>query len=100
MDLAEFQQRIHAIYGQQDASRGIDGTFAWFIEEVGELSRAIRREGHAARIEEFSDTLAWLVSLASLCDVDIAEAAHRYADGCPKCDDVPCRCGDIDPDRP
>lgn len=100
MDLGEFQRTIRETYGDQDADRGVEGTFAWFIEEVGELSRAIRRQGHAERVEEFSDVLAWLVSLADLCDVDIADAARRYAQGCPKCQGSPCRCAANDPGRP
>ena len=100
MDLAEFQRTIRATYGTQDAARGIDGTFGWFIEEVGELSRAIRREGHDEQVVEFSDVLAWLVTLADMCGVDIAEAAARYADGCPKCASLPCRCGELQPGRP
>ncbi len=62
------------------------------MEEVGELSRAIRRQGHAERVHEFSDVLAWLVSLADQCDVDLAAAAARYADGCPACGSIPCAC--------
>lgn len=101
MDLADLQQRIRLTYGEQDRARGVDGTFAWFIEEVGELSRAIRRESHDAQVVEFSDALAWLVSLADLCDVDLAAAvAERYGDGCPKCHASPCRCAAIDPTRP
>jgi NTP pyrophosphatase (non-canonical NTP hydrolase) len=84
MDLADLQRSIRATYRHQDEARGVDGTFAWFIEEVGELSRAIRREDHDRRVEEFSDVLAWLVTLADLTGVDMAQAAQRYADGCPK----------------
>jgi NTP pyrophosphatase (non-canonical NTP hydrolase) len=92
MDLRELQDTIRATYGAQDRARGVEGTFAWFVEEVGELSRAIRRQGHDERMVEFSDVLAWLVTLADLCDVDIAEAAERYRGGCPKCGSVPCAC--------
>jgi NTP pyrophosphatase (non-canonical NTP hydrolase) len=93
MDLSELQRTIRATYGAQDRARGVDATFGWFIEEVGELSRAIRREGHDERVHEFSDVLAWLVTLADLCDVDLAEAAERYRHGCPKCHAAPCTCG-------
>ena len=92
MDLADLQATIRATYGDQDRARGVDGTFAWFVEEVGELSRAIRRQGHDERVVEFSDVLAWLVTLADLCEVNMAEAAARYRDGCPKCQAIPCRC--------
>ena len=100
MDLDEFQRTIRATYGLQDAERGVDGTFAWFVEEIGELSRAIRRQGHDEQVIEFSDALAWLVSLADLCGVDLADAARRYADGCPKCHRTPCGCASLDPARP
>ena len=101
VDIAELQRIIAATYGHQDRARGTDATFGWFVEEVGELSRAIRRQGHAERVEEFTDVLAWLVSLAELCEVDLAtEAARRYGDGCPQCGASPCTCGAADPDRP
>lgn len=93
MDLATFQETIRETYGAQDRDRGIDATFGWFVEEVGELSRALRRQGHDERVHEFSDVLAWLVTLADMAGVDMAEAAERYADGCPKCAARPCGCG-------
>lgn len=92
MELTELQRVIRATYGEQDRERGLAGTFAWFVEEVGELSRAIFREDHDARLHEFSDALAWLVTLADLCDIDLAAAAERYAGGCPKCRRMPCTC--------
>jgi NTP pyrophosphatase (non-canonical NTP hydrolase) len=95
MELAALQRSIRETYGDRDRARGTDATFGWFVEEVGELSRAIRRQGHAERVEEFSDVLAWLVTLADLCDVDLAEAAARYADGCPKCSASPCTCAAV-----
>lgn len=92
MDLATFQRTIRDTYGDRDRERGIDATFGWFVEEVGELSRALRRQGHDERVVEFSDVLAWLVTLADLTGVDLADAATRYADGCPKCGRRPCTC--------
>ncbi len=93
MDLTDLQQQIRATYGERDRERGVDATFGWFIEEVGELSRAIRRQGHDERVEEFTDVLAWLVSLADLTGVDLGDAVRRrYGGGCPKCTRSPCRC--------
>jgi NTP pyrophosphatase (non-canonical NTP hydrolase) len=51
-------------------------------------------------VTEFSDVLAWLASLADLTGVDLAEAAQRYAGGCPRCDAMPCRCDRDRPPRP
>jgi NTP pyrophosphatase (non-canonical NTP hydrolase) len=93
MTLREFQKRIEELYYEKDARRGGEATFRWFVEEVGELARAIRKgEGENLR-EEFADCLAWLSTLASLCDVDLSDAATaRYGAGCPRCGRVPCGC--------
>ncbi len=92
MTLREFQQQIEATYGSRDRARGIDGTFRWLVEEVGELARALR-EGDRQRLEEeVGDVLAWTVTVASLCGVDVTRAAARYAAGCPKCGATPCAC--------
>jgi NTP pyrophosphatase (non-canonical NTP hydrolase) len=90
--LAEFQARIEAIYGARDRARGLATTFMWFAEEVGELSRALRRTDAANLREEFADVLAWLVTLASITGVDIEQAANKYAAGCPRCRRTPCGC--------
>lgn len=92
MDIDGFQRLIAGIYLEKDASRGRMGTYAWLVEEVGELSRALRKDDLESLREEFADVLAWLVSLANLCDVDMAEAAMKYARGCPKCRSMPCKC--------
>lgn len=92
MDLAAFQRLISETYGRRDADRGLARTHAWFVEECGELSRALFREDHDRQVEEFADVLAWLTTLADLAGVDLAAAAARYADGCPSCGNVPCTC--------
>ena len=92
MQISEFQQRIRDIYFERDSTRGPETTFMWFVEEVGELSRELRRGDDSRREEEFSDVLAWLVSLASLYGIDMEKAAARYAGGCPKCRRTPCGC--------
>lgn len=92
MHIADFQQRIRDIYFERDSARGAAATFIWLTEEVGELAREMRRDNPQRRLEEFSDVLAWIVSLASLCGIDMEQAAARYADGCPKCRRTPCSC--------
>jgi NTP pyrophosphatase (non-canonical NTP hydrolase) len=92
MDLEEFQGLISRTYLEKDAARGRMGTYAWLVEEVGELSRALRKDDRESLREEFADVLAWLVSLANLCGIDMAEAAMKYEQGCPKCRSVPCSC--------
>jgi NTP pyrophosphatase (non-canonical NTP hydrolase) len=90
--LAGFQQQMVDLYGERDAARGPARTFAWLVEEVGELSRAVFRGTHEERVHEFADVLAWLASLAAQCGVSLEDAARRYADGCPRCGGAPCTC--------
>lgn len=93
MEIGQFQQQIEQIYLARDRERGAARTFAWLVEEVGELSRALRGEDLDNLQEEFADVLAWLVSLASIVGVDVgAAAAERYGAGCPKCSASPCEC--------
>jgi NTP pyrophosphatase (non-canonical NTP hydrolase) len=94
MTLAQLQQRIHDMYGAKDGARGAEGTFMWFMEEVGELSAALRGGTHEERVLEFADVLAWLATLANIAGVDLEEAmARKYGGGCPGCGQTPCRCG-------
>jgi NTP pyrophosphatase (non-canonical NTP hydrolase) len=92
MTLTELQRRLRDTYHERDAARGRDATFRWLVEEVGELARAMRLGDRANLEHEFGDVLAWLGSLANLEGVDLAGAAARYADGCPKCGRSPCAC--------
>ena len=56
--LRDFQQLIHRMYFEKDVARGVDGTFMWFIEEIGELSSALRKNDSDNLGEEFADVLA------------------------------------------
>jgi NTP pyrophosphatase (non-canonical NTP hydrolase) len=95
MTLRDFQQQIERTYGDRDRARGVDATFRWLVEEVGELARAIRDRDPQRLEEEVGDVLAWTVTVASLCGVDAARAAGRYAAGCPKCRTTPCSCDSV-----
>jgi NTP pyrophosphatase (non-canonical NTP hydrolase) len=98
LTLGEFQKRIRDLFGAKDASRGIEGTFMWFVEEVGELSAALRliearRVSREELALEFADVLAWLVTLANIAGVDLDAAIEaKYGKGCPKCARTPCIC--------
>ena len=95
MKISEFQKLIEDIYFDKDSQRGLMGTFAWFVEEVGELSRELRSGRNVEKLrDEFADVLAWLSTLASLADIDLEEAAGKYSQGCPKCHQTPCVCNE------
>jgi NTP pyrophosphatase (non-canonical NTP hydrolase) len=92
MELQALQGLMGDLYRDRDGARGVDATFRWLTEEVGELARAIRNGDRDNLTHEVGDVLAWLASLANLVDVDLEQAASRYADGCPKCGSMPCSC--------
>lgn len=93
LGVREFQQLIEAIYFERDEARGQWSTYAWFVEEVGELARALRNDDRPNLEAEFADCLAWLVTLASVAGVDLASVAHaKYGLGCPRCKGTPCAC--------
>ena len=93
LTLPELQQLIRATYGAKDASRGIDGTFMWFMQVVGELATALRSGTQEEKTHEFADVLAWLATLANIAEVDLAAAIQaKYGTGCPGCGKSPCQC--------
>jgi NTP pyrophosphatase (non-canonical NTP hydrolase) len=79
-------------YGTRDRERGTAATVAWLTEELGELSQAVRKGSSADQLHELGDVLAWLASLADQLGLSLAEAAERYASGCPRCAAIPCTC--------
>jgi NTP pyrophosphatase (non-canonical NTP hydrolase) len=95
ISLSDFQQLIRTMYLEKDVARGIDGTFMWLIEEVGELAAALRDGSHEEKLGEFADVLAWLTTIANVAGVDLNEAVQRkYGTGCPGCSQYICRCSD------
>jgi len=86
MQIREFQQLIRQLYFERDSERGLEGTYMWFAEEVGELTRDLRRNAPDDELAgEFADVFAWLASLASMRGIDLEEAvrAKYFADGVP-----------------
>ena len=95
MSLADLQQLIRVMYLDKDAARGIDGTFLWLMEEVGELAAALREGTQQEKMEEMADVLAWLLTIANITDIDLTEAMTRkYGTGCPGCGQLICTCPD------
>ncbi len=91
--LGELQRLIHETFDAKDRRRGVEGTFMWFTEEVGELATALRGGTAQERAEEFADVLAWLATLANAVGVDLESAFRaKYAAGCPGCGNIPCSC--------
>lgn len=94
MNIREFQKQIEKTFGEKDRARSLESTWMWFTEEVGELARALNgRTSRENLKDEFADVFAWLVTMASIADVDLEEVSKaRYGQGCPRCDATPCVC--------
>ena len=92
--LEAVQSRIRDLFGSKDAKRGIDGTFLWFMEEVGELASGLRGQDDTTKVAtEFADVLAWLATLANIRGIDLSKAFRdKYGLGCPGCGKTPCGC--------
>src|SRR5947209_1277976 len=91
--IAQLQQVIRDTFDAKDRRRGVEGTFMWFMEEVGELATALRSGSGEERAQEFADVLAWLATLANAVGVDLEAAAlAKYGGGCPGCGRIPCVC--------
>jgi NTP pyrophosphatase (non-canonical NTP hydrolase) len=97
LTLANFQQLIRDMYLKKDIARGVDGTFMWLMEEIGELAGALRSGTHEEQLGEFADVLAWLATIANVVGVDLSEAvARKYGAGCPGCGQLVCTCADAE----
>lgn len=95
--LGDFQQLIRRMYFEKDRQRGVEGTFMWLMEEIGELSTALRSGTPEELALEFADVLAWLATIANVAGVDLSAAvAKKYGAGCPGCRQFVCTCDDAE----
>ena len=91
--LADLQALIETMYSSKDAVRGIDGTFMWLMEEVGELAAALREGTPDELAMELADVLAWLATIANVAGIDLQAAVlKKYGGGCPGCGQMVCAC--------
>jgi NTP pyrophosphatase (non-canonical NTP hydrolase) len=97
MTIGQFQRLIRDMYLEKDLARGVDGTFMWLMEEIGELASCLRNGTHEERLGEFADVLAWLTTIANVVGVDLSEAVMRkYGMGCPGCGQIICTCANAE----
>ncbi len=91
--LADLQALIATMYSRKDEARGIDGTFMWLMEEIGELAAALREGTPEELALEFADVLAWLATIANVAGIDLQAAVlKKYGTGCPGCGQMVCEC--------
>jgi len=95
LSIADLQRHIRQMYFAKDEARGVDGTFMWLMEEIGELASALRGDDRENLAEEFADVIAWLATIANVADVDLNAALQsKYGRGCPGCGRLVCECPD------
>jgi NTP pyrophosphatase (non-canonical NTP hydrolase) len=95
MKISDFQDKIRYLYLENDKKRGINGTFIWLVEEIGELATLLNDEQlKIPKIsEELSDIFAWTLSIANLLNIEMESAVSlKYPEKCVKCGKAPCQC--------
>ncbi len=93
LSVGDLQRHIHQMYFEKDVARGVDGTFMWLMEEVGELASALRGDDRENLAEEFADVIAWLATIANVAGIDLnAALVAKYGSGCPGCQRLVCEC--------
>ena len=91
--LSDLQALIARMYSSKDEARGVEGTFMWLMEEIGELASALREGTDEELSLEFADVLAWLATIANVRGIDLQAAVlKKYGKGCPGCGQMVCAC--------
>lgn len=98
LSLRDLQSLIDTMYSRKDEARGVEGTFMWLMEEIGELAAALRDDTPPEELAaEFADVLAWLATIANVAGVDLEQAVlDKYGGGCPGCGEMICTCSDAE----
>ena len=95
MKISDFQNLLKDLYLEKDLNRGVNSTFIWLIEEIGELATLLNSVDLDKRkvSEEIADVIAWTISIANILEIDIEKAlSDKYPNKCKKCSSSPCRC--------
>ena len=84
VSLGDLQRLIRDMYFEKDVARGIEGTFMWLMEEVGEVARIMARkygeqsfkesDNDVDLADEMADVLFVLICLANQTGVDLQTA--------------------------
>ena len=96
--IAEFQQLIREMYLEKDVARGIDGTFMWLMEEVGELAAALRSGTQEERLRGIRRRagVAGHHRQRGGRRSGRSRRDRKYGSGCPGCGKFICTCADAE----
>lgn len=100
--LRQWQEHLDQLYGAANRGRGVSSVFERLFKEICEI---LELQSGVAYIDagvdelewqyalEVSDVLSWVIAVANVLNVDLAEAVEKtYADGCPACCSRVCQC--------
>lgn len=76
LTIEQVQQLIDQLYGRLEKDRAL----LWFIEEIGELCRSIRKGDMENLQEELGQVSVWVFCLANIFDVPLSEIAQKAYD--------------------
>ncbi len=79
------QRVMRDLYLERDMERGLFRTFAWLVEEIGELAEALQKGDVELAREEIADVIAWTVSIANMLGIDVAEALEEKYPSLARC---------------
>jgi len=77
MEISEFQKLVENRLSGKDKQTGSAFLMNVLIEEVGELSRAIRKKTRTRVAEEIADVIFSTISIANLFDIQIEPILKR-----------------------
>lgn len=73
----ELQVEADQLYGRLD----VETAMLWFMEEIGELCRAVRRDDDRTNlIEELGQVSMWTICLANIFNLDLRECIQSAID--------------------
>jgi len=77
LTIRALQEAIKREYFERDSARGLFATFAWLVEELGELATSLLSGDREGVEEEIADVVAWTLSVANLAGVDVEDAVLK-----------------------
>ena len=93
MTIDDLQALIEKMYSHKDRARGTPITFMWMMEEIGELSPALRGGSKTDTGAALAAALAWPVPLVNTHALNLTDALkQKYGEGCPGCGLLVCTC--------
>ncbi|HSI20196.1 MAG TPA: hypothetical protein VLA04_00595 [Verrucomicrobiae bacterium] len=102
-ELREAAGHINALYGANNRKDPIDVLYSRLVEEISEIITGVVDMPVSLKSNtdllrelalELSDAIAWVLAISNYLEVDLQDYyLSRYADGCAKCQSLPCECG-------